>query len=82
MIREGDWKLHHYYEDDGVELYNLSLDPGERVNISHLHPHKTEELLHRLNMWLKEEDALINFEPNPEFDAAFEQIEIAKALRH
>jgi hypothetical protein len=28
IIRAGDWKLHHYFEDNGVELYNLRTDVG------------------------------------------------------
>ena len=28
IIREGEWKLIHYYEDGREELYNLSNDPG------------------------------------------------------
>ena len=29
VIRDGEWKLHHFYEDDAVELYNLRTDVGE-----------------------------------------------------
>ena len=27
-VRSGDWKLHEYFEDSAVELYNLAEDPG------------------------------------------------------
>ncbi|RLD95732.1 MAG: aryl-sulfate sulfohydrolase, partial [Bacteroidetes bacterium] len=30
VIIEGNWKLHYYYEDGGIELYDLNSDPGER----------------------------------------------------
>lgn len=33
MIREGDWKLIHYWEDGRNELYHLIEDPGEQLNV-------------------------------------------------
>ncbi len=33
MVREGIWKLIHYYEDDHQELYNLETDPGEQTDV-------------------------------------------------
>ena len=33
-VRNGDWKLIHYYEDDRRELYNLRNDPGEQHNLA------------------------------------------------
>ena len=80
VIREGDWKLHYYYEDDGVELYNLSNDPGERENVALINTNKTEELLKKLQVWLEEENAPVEFELNPDFDSAFERQKIAKFL--
>jgi len=73
VIREGDWKLHYYYEDGGVELYNLLTDPGERKNVALINTNKTEELLRKLQVWLEEEDAPVEFELNPDFDSVFEQ---------
>lgn len=72
VIRDGDWKLHYYYEDDGVELYNLSDDPGERNNLANINPNKSEELLTNLKAWLEEENAQVIFEENPQFDPKFE----------
>ena len=34
VMRNGKWKLHHYFEEDDYELYNLEEDPGERFNIA------------------------------------------------
>ncbi len=34
IIRKGDWKLIHYYEDGHVELYNLKADPSESDDVS------------------------------------------------
>jgi arylsulfatase A-like enzyme len=72
VIREGNWKLHYFYEDGAVELYNLSDDPGETMDLSNINISKSEELLDRLKAWLAEEHASVNFEKNLEFDAAFE----------
>lgn len=33
-IRQGDWKLLHYYEDDRVELFNLADDLGEERDLA------------------------------------------------
>jgi len=80
VIREGDWKLHYYYEDGGVELYNLSWDPGEHNNISLINTMKSDELLTKLKEWLEEKNAPVTFMPNPDFDAAFEQQKIENTL--
>jgi arylsulfatase A-like enzyme len=67
VVRKGDWKLHYYFEDDGLELYNLSVDIGERNNVAETHPEKREELLRLLKKWWKENDAPIPSELNPEY---------------
>ena len=38
VIRSGKWKLHEYFEDGGIELYDLESDPGERNNLVDAHP--------------------------------------------
>jgi len=73
VIIEGKWKLHYYYEDDGKELYNLSADPGERDNLASINTIKTEELLSKLEAWIKKENAPVQFDLNPQFDSLFEQ---------
>lgn len=77
VIREGNWKLHYYYEDGEVELYNLGIDLGETNNLALIYSSKTKELLTKLKEWLEEEGAPVNFELNPEFDSLFEQQEAA-----
>ena len=72
VIREGNWKLHYYYEDGDTELYNLALDPGESNDLSDLNSNKTDELTRKLKVWLKDQDAPVNFALNPEFDSIFE----------
>jgi arylsulfatase A-like enzyme len=73
VIREGEWKLHYYYEDGGTELYNLHTDPGERDNLALVDTFKKEELLSKLQAWLKKEHAPVQFHQNPHFDSLFEQ---------
>lgn len=45
IIRKGDWKLIHYYEDDSEELYNLKTDLSETTDVSAENP----EVLNQLN---------------------------------
>jgi arylsulfatase A-like enzyme len=78
MIIEGGWKLHYYYEDGGIELYQLSNDPGETTNLAYINTIKTEELLFKLEAWLEEEQAPVNFDANLQFDSLFEQQSIAE----
>ncbi|MGB6153293.1 MAG: sulfatase [Pricia sp.] len=33
MVREGKWKLIHYYEDNHQELYDLEADPAEQTDV-------------------------------------------------
>jgi len=73
VIIKGNWKLHYYYEDTGVELYNLNSDPGERDNLASINTIKTEELLGELEAWLQEEQAPTHFELNAGYDSLFEQ---------
>ena len=43
-IRQGDWKLIEFYEEDTVELYNLAKDEGEVLNVASRYSEKAEEL--------------------------------------
>lgn len=67
VVLLGNWKLHHYYEDDGFELYNLKNDVGERKNLAPLRPEKTRELSSLLKKWLMNVQAPIPVAPNPEY---------------
>ncbi len=81
IIRAGDWKLHQYFEDGGLELYNLRDDIGEATDLSKTKPEKTQELLARLQTWQQQTGADIPTEANPDFDAAAERTAIEKAKR-
>lgn len=67
VVRLGDWKLHQYFEDGGVELYNLREDVGERDNRVESNPEKTQELLEILEEWRERTSAPVPTELNPEY---------------
>lgn len=77
IMRYGDWKLHEYFEDGGLELYNLSDDIGESKNLADQMPAKAKELHQKLITWRDSVDAPVPLELNPRFDEAAE----AEAIR-
>jgi arylsulfatase A-like enzyme len=66
-IRRGDYRLVEFYDDRGVELYNLKDDIGEQHNLAAEKPELVKELRDELNAWLKSVDAQMPT-PNPEYD--------------
>ncbi len=69
IIRDGDWKLIHYYEDGRDELYHLAEDVGEQTDLAGSEPDRTKALRAKLDAWLAETGAKIP-EQDPRFDAA------------
>ena len=67
-IRYGDWKLHYFFENNEIELYNLADDIGERNNLATTEPEKAEELLNYLKNWWNETNAPIPKDINPEYE--------------
>lgn len=57
IVRDGDWKLIHYWEDGHNELYQLSIDIGERHDLAAKEPERAKRLWDELQSWLKETDA-------------------------
>ncbi|MFC2110266.1 sulfatase [Bacteroidota bacterium] len=51
VIRKGDWKLHEYFEDGALELYNLVKDIEEKNDVSKENPEKVKELYQELKDW-------------------------------
>jgi len=78
IIRLGNWKLHQFFEDGGLELYNLQDDPGETTNLCEKFPQKKKDLLTRLQQWQKKINAPIPNQPNPAYDAQIEQQALVK----
>ncbi len=56
-IRDGDWKLIEFFEDGSLELYNLSTDPKEDVNLAKSKPKRVKCLMTDLKKWRKSVDA-------------------------
>jgi arylsulfatase A-like enzyme len=65
VIRIGDYKLHHFLEDDRIELYNLASDPYEQNNLAEEMPDKASSLDQQLLKWKENVDASI-FKKKPE----------------
>ncbi|MFB8116956.1 sulfatase [Streptomyces sp. NPDC055962] len=57
VIRSGQWKLVHSYEDHSWELYDLAEDIGEAHNLAAARPEVVQELGGKLIQWLDETDA-------------------------
>ncbi len=66
IIRNGDWKLIHYYEDGRNELYNIATDQGEQTDVAAANPDRVAGLRNNLNDWLVETGARMPI-PNPNF---------------
>lgn len=67
VLRNGDWKLHYYFENNDVELYNLAQDIGERTNLALEEPKRKDEMLNDLKSWWKKTKAPIPTKLNPEY---------------
>ena len=72
-VRLGEWKLHEYFEDSGLELYNLREDIGEKVNLADKYPETAEDLHDRLDSWRKALNAPIPTQLNPEYDENYDR---------
>jgi len=77
IIRLGDWKLIHYYEDGHEELYNLKEDQGEHKDVASANKEIVSDLSNKLFSYLKSVNAKFPVK-DPEYDAAKEQ----KYLKH
>lgn len=58
-IREGNWKLIEFFEENSVELYNLRDDIGERTNLFDSQRETAERLHAKLTAWRQEAGAFI-----------------------
>lgn len=70
-MRKGKWKLHHYFEDNKYELYDLENDLGEHVNLVEYLPNVVSSLAKELDTWRKEVNAPVPTQKNPKYDAKF-----------
>lgn len=81
VIREGRWKMHHYFEDNGIELYDLSTDIGEKYNLARIRPSVVSKLSRKLDQWRKETDAIVPLGLNPAYDSIAEAAAMERASR-
>jgi len=56
-VRDGDWKLIEWYEDNSLELYNVAQDIGEKNDLSEAHPELCDQLSKKLDDWRASLDA-------------------------
>jgi arylsulfatase A-like enzyme len=72
IIRTGEWKLIHYYEDGREELYNLKTDPEETADLTGQNPELANKLSKQLFAFLLEAGARFP-EKDPEYNKELEQ---------
>lgn len=77
IIRDGKWKLIHYYEDGHEELYNLETDLEEQNNVASQHPELVQEMSDRLFAFLQDAGARYP-EQDPLYDPELEQQHLEK----
>ena len=58
-VRDGDWKLIEFHRDGRRELYRLSVDEGEKVNLIQTRPEIAEKLTAELAAWRKKSGAIM-----------------------
>jgi arylsulfatase A-like enzyme len=68
-IRHGPWKLIHWFEDDRIELFNLSTDLSEQTNLAEKEPERVAQLRAELTVWQKDIGAKFPT-PNATYDPA------------
>lgn len=67
VIRQGKWKLHYYFEDKAIELFDLEHDIGEENDLSTKRADIKNALFTQLQEWWKATDAPLPDDPNPAY---------------
>jgi arylsulfatase A-like enzyme len=68
-VRDGNWMLVEYYDEEKAELYDLRKDIGESQDLTGSQLERVSEMRAALAVWRKETNAQGNT-PNPAFDPA------------
>jgi len=68
-MREDNWMLVEYYDDEAAELYDLARDISEKDNVAAQNPDRVTSMRAALAAWRKEVNAQANT-PNPNYDPA------------
>ncbi|MCB0630358.1 MAG: sulfatase [Saprospiraceae bacterium] len=79
IIRDGVWKLIHYYEDGREELYNLEKDLEENTDVADSYPDIRDRLSTQLFTYLNGVGARFP-EKDPEYDPAAEKAYLEKIV--
>ncbi len=79
-IRAGRYKLHEFFEDGHVELYDLDTDPGEIEDLAAAMPERAAALRESLHRWRESVDAPVPTERNPAFRGEVSFVADGKAL--
>ena len=67
-MRQGDWKIIEFFENDRHEVYNLDDDPGETRDLAMSETAKAVQLLTDLHAWQESTGAPRPTAPNPAYD--------------
>ena len=65
-IRQGDYKLIEFFQDNHVELYDLKRDLGEQNDLAKSRPQQSKQLRQKLAVWRQAVNAQI-MTPNPNY---------------
>ncbi|UJF18251.1 sulfatase [Vibrio sp. SS-MA-C1-2] len=65
-LREHDWKLVFFYEDNATMLFNLTDDISEANNIAKFHPERVNKMLDKIKAWEQDMSAQIP-QPNKHY---------------
>lgn len=68
-IRQGDFKLLEYFENNSVQLFNLREDESEQRDLSREQPERTRQMTALLHQWRKSVSAAM-MDPNPDYKGA------------
>lgn len=66
-VRDGEWKLVEWLEDDRAELFQLERDPSETLDVATTEPEVVDRLRERLKEWQRSVGATLPT-PNPKYD--------------
>lgn len=64
-IRDGEWKLVHYFEDGRSELFHIVTDLGEQADLAGVQPEIAADLTDKLHDWVSSVASQLP-QPNPQ----------------
>ena len=67
VLRKGKWKLHEYFEDGALLLFDLENDPGETKNLAQEKPKKLKVLKNDMYAWREQTQSPVPTRRNPKY---------------